>query len=194
MANSDGHRRLTIVSAPDPSGRLGADSQITGELACDAADGELLLVGELAKRTGKTVRAIHLYEDMGLLRPHERSKGRYRLFAADALVRVRWISKLQSLGLSLADIQQLVKEQEGSNSAMFAAAKLKQVYVEKLEQTRAKLAELKQLETELEQSLSFLNTCDSSCEPALPVTCCSSCERHPDPADAPDLVAGVHAH
>ena len=45
----------------------------------------VLLVGDLAKATGKTVRAIHLYEDLGLLRPHDRSKGRYRLFGPDAL-------------------------------------------------------------------------------------------------------------
>ena len=35
----------------------------------------LLKVGELARRTGKTVRAIHLYEELGLLTPAVRSKG-----------------------------------------------------------------------------------------------------------------------
>jgi DNA-binding transcriptional MerR regulator len=59
---------------------------------------------------GKTVRAIHLYEELGLLKASERSKGRYRLFTEEALVRVRWITKLQSLGLSLSEIQQLVKD------------------------------------------------------------------------------------
>jgi len=29
----------------------------------------LLKIGELAKKTGKTVRAIHLYEELGLLLP-----------------------------------------------------------------------------------------------------------------------------
>src|SRR6187431_1699540 len=82
---------------------------------------ELIQVGELAKATGKTVRAIHLYEELGLVRAHERSKGRYRLFSPDALLRVRWISKLQSLGLSLSEIQGLVREQDGSGSAPAAA-------------------------------------------------------------------------
>ncbi|HEY6725107.1 MAG TPA: MerR family transcriptional regulator, partial [Polyangiaceae bacterium] len=83
----------------------------------------LIQVGELAKATGKTVRAIHLYEELGLLKPANRSKGRYRLFSADAELRVRWIGKLQNLGLSLTEIQDLVRDQEGSDSAMFAAAK-----------------------------------------------------------------------
>ncbi len=41
-----------------------------------------LKVGELAKRTGKTVRAVHLYEELGLLAPAVRSKGGFRLYPA----------------------------------------------------------------------------------------------------------------
>jgi len=156
--------------------------------------GEVMLVGDLAKATGKTVRAIHLYEDLGLLRPHERSKGRYRLFGADALVRVRWIAKLQSLGFSLAEIQELVRAQEGSDSAKLAAHRLREVYLTKLAETRAKLSELQRLEGELVESLHYLHTCDSTCEPAAPVQACPTCDRHPEPAAAPDLVAGAQSH
>ena len=62
---------------------------------------DLMQVGDLARETGKTVRAIHLYEELGLLTPAARSKGRYRLYGREALVRVRWIGKLQDLGFSL---------------------------------------------------------------------------------------------
>ena len=41
----------------------------------------LLKVGELARRTGKTARAIHLYEELGLLTPAVRSKGGFRLYS-----------------------------------------------------------------------------------------------------------------
>lgn len=167
MAQAPVHRHLTLVREP------------------------LMLVGELAKATGKTVRAIHLYEDMGLLRPHERSKGRYRLFNHDALVRVRWIGKLQSLGFSLSEIQALARAQEGSDSAKFAAARLREVYVEKLSETREKIAELEALEAELQQSLDYLDSCNSACEPEVSVHSCPSCDRHRDPAEPPDLVAGA---
>jgi DNA-binding transcriptional MerR regulator len=152
----------------------------------------LLQVGELAKSTGKTVRAIHLYEELGLLRAHERSKGRYRLFTEEALVRVRWITKLQSLGLSLSEIQELVKEQESSGSAQFAASRLREVYEKKLEETRTKLSELRALEAELKDSLAFLTACDTACVAELPVHSCPSCERHPSWPNTPELVAGVH--
>src|SRR5262249_37907883 len=97
---------------------------------------ELLQVGDLARLCGKTVRAIHLYEELGLLRPHARSKGRYRLFSHDAVVRVRWIGKLQDLGLSLPTIQQALREWETSPSAPRAMAKMREVYRQKLESTR----------------------------------------------------------
>src|ERR1043165_7055632 len=91
-----------------------------GEEALDARDdaGERLLqVGDIAKVSGKTVRAIHHYEEVGLLQPHARSKGRYRLYDQAAVNRVRWIGKLHDLGLSLSQIQEIVKVWETAPSA-----------------------------------------------------------------------------
>ena len=156
--------------------------------------GEVMLVGDLAKASGKTVRAIHLYEDLGLLKPHERSKGRYRLFGHDALVRVRWITKLQNLGFSLSQIQELVRAHDGSAGAQSAAGRLREVYLEKLAETRGKLAELQKLESELVESLHYLHSCDTSCEPKVPVQACPTCVRHPDKNDAPELVLGAQTH
>lgn len=181
MAESDPHRRLTIVGGPAPE----------VEAEEEEHPGPVMLVGELARATGKTVRAIHLYEDMGLLKPNERSKGRYRLFNHDALVRVRWITKLQSLGFSLSEIQELARAQEGSESAKFAAARLREVYVEKLAETRDKINELAALESELRQSLAYLDSCNTQCEPQLSVHSCPSCDRHLEPVRPPDLVAGA---
>src|SRR6185437_705066 len=65
---------------------------------------ELMQIGDLARETGKTVRAIHLYEELGLLAPAARSKGRFRLYTREALTRIRWIGKLQEMGFSLTDI------------------------------------------------------------------------------------------
>src|SRR5882757_6381050 len=110
---------------------------------------DLLQVGDLARLSGKTVRAIHLYEELGLLRPHARSKGRYRLFSQDAVMRVRWIGKLQDLGLSLSTIQTVVREWETSPSAPGAMAKMREVYRQKLDSTREQIEHLRALEAEL---------------------------------------------
>ena len=94
-------------------------------------------VGDLAQKTGKTVRAIHLYEQLDLLKPAARSKGRYRLYGPEALLRIRWIGKLQELGFSLTDIKSILKDvEQNDGAAKEAMERVRSVYEKKLEETR----------------------------------------------------------
>jgi len=158
-----------------------------------AAEAPTLRVGELAQQTGKTVRALHLYEELGLLEPGLRSKGGYRLYTSDSVVRVRWIGKLQEMGFSLADIQTMSHEWSNSGSATTAMGRVEDLFEQKLADTRAQIAKLRGLEAELEASLNYLQTCPT-CDPALLMNACTSCQRHEPRADAPELVAGFHSH
>lgn len=150
-----------------------------------------LRVGRLARETGKTVRAIHLYEELGLLVPVERSKGGYRLYDGEALVRVRWISKLQEMGFSLGEIQEIVRDWERSGSAPSAMTRMRALYEAKLRDTREQLARLRSLQHELEASLHYLETCET-CDPRRLLHVCTQCDLHGCEI-APDLVAGFHA-
>jgi DNA-binding transcriptional MerR regulator len=153
-------------------------------------------IGDLASETGKTVRAIHLYEEMELLKPAARSKGRYRLYGPEALVRIRWIGKLQDLGFSLTDIKAIVKgvELEGrQSSAPSAMAKVRDVYKDKLAATRSQIERLRMLEREILASLDYLDTCGTACEPDKSLTACPSCNHHDKEREVPDLVAGLRA-
>lgn len=169
-----------------------------GDLAWDESltvlpNGEKLYqVGDLARASGKTVRAIHHYEEVGLLQPHARSKGRYRLYDQNALTRLRWIGKLHDLGMSLAQIQQMLHVWEASPSAPGAMAKIRSIYLQKLEDTRAQIAHLASLERELEASIDYLDTCDTCCDPAELVRACTNCNVHDKAQHEPELVAGIH--
>ncbi len=68
----------------------------------------LLKVGELAKRTGLTVRALHHYDSIGLLRPSGRSEGGYRLYSRDDVARLHGIQTLRRMGLPLGDVAKLL--------------------------------------------------------------------------------------
>lgn len=63
-------------------------------------------IGELARRTGTTARALRYYEEQGLLHA-ARGENRYRSYGGDAVVRVRNIRLLLDAGLSTDDIRQL---------------------------------------------------------------------------------------
>jgi MerR family copper efflux transcriptional regulator len=151
-----------------------------------------LRVGDLAKRTGKTVRALHLYEELGLLPPASRSDAGYRLYSADSITRVEWIVRLQDAGLSLPEIRELLASWGASATAPDAMKKVTELYLRKLDDTRKQIARLRELESELERSLGYLETC-TSCEPERVVSACPSCDRHECDDHAPVLVAGFHA-
>jgi DNA-binding transcriptional MerR regulator len=120
----------------------------------------LLQVGELAEAVGKTVRAIHHYEELGLLQPDARSKGRFRLYDQEAVTRVRWIGKLHDLGLSLTQIQEVVATWEHAPSAGRANAAIREMYATKLDETRSQITRLKDLEAELQLSIAYLDECE----------------------------------
>jgi MerR family transcriptional regulator, copper efflux regulator len=173
-----------------PSAEAGLVPPLEAE-ADGQASGELLQVGDIARVVGKTVRAIHHYEEVGLLRPHARSKGRYRLYDHAAVTRVRWIGKLHDLGLSLAQIQDILAAWEGAPSAPEAMARIRAIYLQKLEETRAQIARLHSLERELGASIDYLDTCDT-CDPDELVAACTDCHVRDRTQEEPELVAGIH--
>jgi MerR family copper efflux transcriptional regulator len=184
--------RLPIAS-PSPSvAPLVAESSARAVDEVEAGAEELVQIGDLARDAGKTVRAIHLYEELGLLRPAGRSKGRFRLYGPDALVRIRWIGKMQDLGFSLTDIQTIVREWEELGSAPKAMVRMREAYRMKLEETREQIRKLEGLEHELEASLHYLDTCEV-CDPDRLLSACSHCDRHECGEKAPELVAGFRA-
>ena len=68
----------------------------------------LLKVGELAERAGVGVQTLHYYERVGLLPKSDRSASNYRLYQSDALRRVQFIKKAQSLGFTLEEIKEIL--------------------------------------------------------------------------------------
>lgn len=77
-----------------------------------------LKIGELARRTGLTVRALRHYDDIGLLVPSERSGGGYRLYDRQDVARLYRIQALRRLDLSLAEIQRLLDDAGGASSSL----------------------------------------------------------------------------
>lgn len=62
-------------------------------------------VGALAKRTGLTVRTLHHYDEIGLLRPGRRTTAGHRLYGDDEVRRLQQIVSLRYLGLPLEEIR-----------------------------------------------------------------------------------------
>jgi DNA-binding transcriptional MerR regulator len=63
-----------------------------------------LKVAAVARRTGVSVRTLHYYEEIGLLRPSGRTSSGHRLYTPTDIQRLQQIRSLQQIGLSLTDI------------------------------------------------------------------------------------------
>ena len=73
-------------------------------------DEPLIRIGDLAAAAGLTVRAIHHYEQIGLLTPSSRSEAGHRLYGADAVQRLYQVSRLRRLGLPLEQIRRVLDD------------------------------------------------------------------------------------
>jgi DNA-binding transcriptional MerR regulator len=66
---------------------------------------EALRVGELARRTGLTVRALHHYDEIGLVKPSLHTAAGYRLYTAGDVARLQQVVSLRQLGFSLDEVR-----------------------------------------------------------------------------------------
>ena len=151
---------------------------------------QLLRVGDLAKLTGKTVRAIHLYEELGLLQPATRSSGGFRLYDPAAVERMRWIELLNGLGFSLQEMRDLSRSWWSAGIGPEAMEDLRTLFVRKLEETRTNRRRLEDLEKELVAGLEYLETCRVCASPS-DVRTCVHCQQDHGMKQEPALVAGL---
>src|SRR4051794_21480549 len=66
-------------------------------------------VGQVADEFGVTVRTLHHYDEIGLVRPRRTASG-YRIYSGDDLERLRHIVVYRRLGFPLEDIGPLLDD------------------------------------------------------------------------------------
>lgn len=108
-------------------------------------------VGELARATGLTVRALHHYDEIGLFVPSERTSAGHRLYAEREVERLYRILALRRLGLRLDEIAALLDD-ESVSLVETVRRHLEQVERE-LENRRRLLERLRGLLDALERSI-----------------------------------------
>ena len=110
----------------------------------DPADiGRQLTVGEVARRSGVAVSALHFYESKGLIRS-VRSTGQQRRYGRDMLRRVAVIKVAQRIGISLASISAaLATLPEGRTPTAADWARLSRLWRDELDERIAQLTRLR---------------------------------------------------
>ncbi len=86
-------------------------------------------IGELAEKTGLSLRTIRHYDDVGILKASGRTEGGFRIYTLDDLARLLLIRRMKPLGFSLEEmtdllttIDTLAAGEPGSDSTQTRAA------------------------------------------------------------------------
>ncbi|WIX99987.1 MerR family transcriptional regulator [Amycolatopsis mongoliensis] len=109
-------------------------------------------IGELARRTGTTTRALRFYEAQGLLAARRSANG-YREYDEGDLQLVKEIQTLQTVGLSLDETRPFVDCLRSGHETGDSCASSIEVYRRKLEEADALLSRLGGIRAELAAKL-----------------------------------------
>jgi MerR family transcriptional regulator, thiopeptide resistance regulator len=104
-------------------------------------------VHEFAATAGVTVRALHHYDRLGLLKPTHRSERGYRLYSDSDLARLEQIVVLKFLGLPLKQIRELLKDKSDLPGKL---RRQQQVLVEKRRQLDRAIQAIRKAEKSLQ--------------------------------------------
>ncbi len=99
----------------------------------------LYSIGELARRTGLTVKTIRFYSDRGIVALTDRSPAGYRLYSTDAVARLGLVRTLRELGLDLPTIHKVVDRELSLPEVAAAHAEALAVQIRVLHLRRAVL-------------------------------------------------------
>ncbi len=74
-------------------------------------------IGEVAERTGLSLRTIRYYEELGLVAPSGRTAGGFRLYDDSDVARLLLIRRMKPLGFSLDEMRDVLAVLDGLDSA-----------------------------------------------------------------------------
>ena len=77
----------------------------------------LVQIGEVADKLRVSTRTIKYYEELGLIKPGERSPGGFRLFRGEDVERLKRILKMKGMGFSLTAIREVLAVRDVASDA-----------------------------------------------------------------------------
>lgn len=137
-------------------------------------NGELMRIGDLARKAGTTMRTIRYYEQLGLIAPAARTRGGFRLYEEGELRRLRLIKILQTVETPLAQVKALFDWRQRGKAASDIAANISQLLEGQLQEVEQRMAQFRVTQASLRETIEILRSCcRCSREPGPEV--CSHC-------------------
>ena len=116
----------------------------------------LLKIGDVAARSGLTVKTIRFYCDEGLIHPASRSDGGFRLFSPDVFEELTFIRTLRALEIPLPDVLKIL---ESRRSGICTCTSLQSTIRSKAGEIEEKISALRAMHIELMDLLNDWQDC-----------------------------------
>ena len=137
---------------------------------------KLLKIGEVARRTGTSLRTVRYYEELNLIQPKVRSQGGFRLYSQEECKRVQLIQNLQLLDFPLAKIKALFSGRGQAATGKEAAHEILALLAEHLRETQARIARYQEMKRAIEETVGIIHEC-LGCHRTPAKEICLSCDN-----------------
>lgn len=132
-------------------------------------------IGEAAAASGVSAKMLRYYEDIGLIRPAQRTQSGYRIYGEEDVHTLRFIRRARSLGFSIEETSELLALWRDKTRA---SADVKAFAVKHVRDLEAKIAELEAMRRTLQH---LAGTCHGDDRPDCPIL---DDMEHADPLSA----------
>ena len=113
-------------------------------------------IGEVAERTGLSLRTIRYYEEVGLVVPSSRSQGGFRLYTEADIARLELVMRMKPLDFSLEEMRDLLTALDGLEAEADADADERAHLLDRLDTYRQVAEErCRSLRTQLDTAEEF---------------------------------------
>lgn len=102
-----------------------------------------LLIGQMAAQSGVSRKALRLYEAQGILPPSRRTTAGYRVYGAESLSILAFVTRARRLGFRLDEIKDVVQMRRSGRCPCPHVLDLVRGKLADLDQTLADLTELR---------------------------------------------------
>ncbi len=110
----------------------------------------MMTVSQLSRRGRVAPHVVRYYSRIGLLSPSRHPENHYKLFSPSDVARLRFIRQAQSLGFTLEEIAQILRDSHRGKSP---CGRVRDILKRRIGETREKLEELMRLQRRMEDAL-----------------------------------------
>lgn len=125
----------------------------------------VMRIGEVATRTGLSLRSLRHWEEVGLLRPSGRTEGGFRLYTEADVEKILVIRRMKPLGYTLEQMSATMRDVEALRDAGVTS-----LHSEARARLEALLADAAERRTKLERQLSMADEFIGLLEERLPAS------------------------